>query len=328
MKTHIAQFSTDRNAAAAVKTRRARNHKPTRILRDIFGESLPPSRAQAAKTLQAHQHLQLQKTVSKLVVQGAWSQLERTLETDRKWKSLVWSLPATVTQFASKAALDVLPTRANLCRWKVACDSACRKCHVKETLHHVLNHCDALLNAGLYKWRHDSVLQHIAESIPTHRWKQVSIDLPGHAYAIPFPTDSAWRPDIVLLDNANHVHIVELTIPFERNIHTAHDRKSTKYAALVTNAKDAGFIPSLHCVEMGSRGIPGRSWIDWATSPKFNFSQTFTNQCAEIAIRASHVIWTQKDGSWTNPPLLRINNVQRGIVAKEKICQNYLHQAE
>ena len=62
----------------------------------------------------------------------------------------MWSLPTDVQQFATKAALDGLPTKANLLRWRVGCDSACLHCGVKETLHHTLNNCACLLDAGAY----------------------------------------------------------------------------------------------------------------------------------------------------------------------------------
>ena len=219
---------------------------------------------------------------------------------------MIWSLPATVTLFASKAALDVLPTRSNLCRWRVASDSNCWKCGVKETLHHVLNHCDTLLKGGLYKWRHDSILQRIFEDLRKSGWAHISVDLPGHSYTLPFHADSAWRPDLVLSDDKHHVQIIELTVPFESNFGGAHERKTKKYAPLMENAKNAGLIPTLWCVEMGSRGMPGKSWTAWAAASKL--PKRITQECSEIALRASQIIWLQKETHWNDPPLLRLHD--------------------
>ena len=304
VKSHIAQTSTDPSAVAALKAKLRRKHRPSRGIAHLFGATLPMNRKEAAKTLAEHQHQNLKETVTQLLVQGAWAKLDRTLESDRKWKAMIWSLPANVTLFASKAAMDVLPTRANLCRWKVACNSNCLKCNVKETLHHVLNHCDTLLKAGLYKWRHDSVLQHIFESLPQGTWSHIIVDLPGHTYRLPFHTDSAWRPDLVLLDQEHHVHIIELTVPFESNFGGAHERKTAKYAPLVESARNAGLLPKLWCVEMGSRGLPGKSWASWVAASKL--PKKMTSECAELSLRASHIIWTQKDTQWHDPPLLRL----------------------
>ena len=305
VKNHIAQTSTDPSAVTALKAKLRRKHKPSRCLTQLFGATLPTNRKEAASILAEHQHRTLKETVTQLLVQGAWAKLETALDSDRKWKAMIWSLPTTVTLFASQAALDILPTRANLCRWRVACNSNCRKCGVKETLHHVLNHCDTLLKAGLYKWRHDSVLQRMYEILQKGSWSSISVDLPGHTYTLPFHTDSAWRPDLVLLDSNHHVHIIELTIPFESNIGKAHERKTAKYGPLVENARNAGLLPRLWCVEMGSRGLPGKAWTAWVAACKI--PKKLTGDCSQISLRASHIIWMQKDTLWSDPPLLQLH---------------------
>ncbi len=171
----------------------------------------------------------------------------------------------SVAQFATKAAIDLLPTRVNLARWKVAIDSGCPRCGVKETLHHVLNNCSPLLQSGAYKWRHDSVLQQLHAAImKSSKWDSVCVDLPGHQYTLPFPPDASWRPDLVLQTGQHRIHFVELTVPFEPNMAAAHLRKEVKYQRLLENARDAGFIPVLECIEMGSRGVPSKAWGEFA----------------------------------------------------------------
>ncbi len=246
--------------------------------------------------------------MDKLIIQGAWSRLPLHEEAERKWASIMWSLPSAVAQFASKAALDVLPTRANLCRWKTTCDSACTRCGVKETLHHVLNHCNTLLLAGAYKWRHDSILHQMFREVSRNpRWTSIWVDLPGHTYTLPFTADFAWRPDLVLLDAAHNICFIELTVSFEANIPDAHRRKTTKYGTLVSNAKDVGLLPTLLCVEMGSRGLPGRAWGEWVRTHKIHHK--FSSTCSSIAIQASHKIWLNRDTTWPNPPLLALDGL-------------------
>ena len=61
-------------------------------------------------------------------------------------------------------------------------------CAKKETLHHVLNHCQVMLEQGRYTWRHNSVLRIILDTL-----KEISdslwtlyCDLAG-ATKVPYP---------------------------------------------------------------------------------------------------------------------------------------------
>ena len=293
VKHHIAQSSKDPKVKGVWAARNRRLHRPSKKLREVFGPDLPALRSEAKKTLSSIQHHDLQKTVEQLSVQGSWSKLGFGEEVEQKWKGVLWSLPSSVTQFASKAALDVLPTRANLLRWKMTCDGSCPRCGVKETLQHVLNHCDHLLLSGAYKWRHDSILQEMFGFFSSKKstLTQILVDLPGHEYMLPFTPDSAWRPDLVLYDEGVNITFVELTVPFEENVSGANKRKTEKYQKLLENAKNAGFVPVLHCVEMGSRGLPDPSWT--ALAKKLPFGKSLTQRCSALAIRASFYIWAQ-----------------------------------
>ena len=107
-----------------------------------------------------------------------------------------------------------------------------------------------------------------------------------------------------MLIEGSHITFLELTVPFEVNASAAHQRKQEKYANLLQNAKESGWIPKLHCIEMGSRGIPCPGWMTWASQQ--HLQPKITQECAEIALRASHTIWLLKDTVWPQPPLLRL----------------------
>ena len=308
-KYSIAQNSTDSLVSGVLATRSRNGHRPLRRLLKVFGGSIPTPRTTAMATLKKNQQDELRTKVAKLLVQGAWSKLGATLDADRQWRSTMWSLPPAVQQFASKAALDVLPTRANLLRWKVGCDSACQHCGVKETLHHVLNHCQHLLNSGAYTWRHNSILQHLLPHIQSqHPHSNIQVDLPGSTYQLPFSCDTAWRPDIVILHPDSKIDFVELTVPFEANFAAAHERKTTKYGTLMQQAKAEGLMPRLHCIEMGSRGLPSKAWHTWISG--FPRHRQITKQCAAIALQASQAIWLHRATAWPNPPLLPFTSQQ------------------
>ncbi len=303
IKSSIAQSSRDPNVKSALRSRRIHHYKPVRNLLQVLHGSIPEKRAAATGQVKAHQYMVLKNTVGKLLVQGAWSKLNTALATDNQWRSMMWSLSPSTQQFATKAALDVLPTRANLLRWKVGCDSSCLSCGVKETLHHTLNNCTTLLNAGAYTWRHNSILQHLLPHIQLkYPASRICADLPGHTYALPFNCDTAWRPDIVVLHKNHQVEFVELTIPFEPNADAAHLRKTTKYGPLLQQAKQEGLNPRLSCIEMGSRGLPSRSWSEWVG--QLDHPRQITKECSHLALLSSHVVWIHRHTVWPNPPLM------------------------
>ena len=65
-------------------------------------------------------------------------------------------------------------------------------------------------------------------------------DLEGQ---LQFPIEAAvtsLRPDVVLFSRSSKtIVLLELTVPLEDNVHLAHDRKTSKYSALVTACEDA-----------------------------------------------------------------------------------------
>ena len=302
-KYSVAQASADPSVSIALPVRKSAHHKTVTNLLRILGGSIPQDKRKAMNLVKAEQLVQLKAKVAKLVVQGAWSQLDRTLQADKQWRTIMWSLPSSVQQFATKAAMDVLPTRANLLRWKIGCDSACQICGVKETLHHTLNNCRHLLDNGAYKWRHDSILQQLIPPLEArYPHSQVIADLPGRTYRLPFHCATDWRPDIVVNHPDHSIQFVELTVPFEPNAKTAHDRKTAKYHQLLIAAKAEGFVATLSCVEMGSRGLPSSGWESWVSSS--GLPRNLTKVCSSIALCASHVVWLHKATAWPNPPLM------------------------
>ena len=315
-KYSVAKNSTDPSVAAVLFHRRAIRHKPLNRLLKSLGGSIPADKRAAMKMIKAEQRIALKDKVAALVVQGAWCRLNQELAADRQWRSVMWSLPQTVQQFATKAAIDVLPTRANLLRWKVGCDSSCTNCGVKETLHHILNNCAHLLNNGAYKWRHDSILLQIATAIKIRLPNsQIIADIPGYTYRLPFSCDTNWRPDIIIYNSDHTIEFVELTVPFEPNTASAHTRKTTKYGNLLQCAKAEGLKPTLSCIEMGSRGIPSPAWQAWTKTNRLH--PNLTKTCASIALKASHVIWLHKGTTWPNPPPMEVERHDRGMGAPD-----------
>ena len=88
---------------------------------------------------------------------------EMIVERKLSWKEL-WGWGPARTSFLIKSTYDVLPSPANLVRWKVTDDDRCR-CGEYGTLRHALSGCKMGLEGGRYTWRHDQVLKVIVEAL-------------------------------------------------------------------------------------------------------------------------------------------------------------------
>ena len=67
---------------------------------------------------------------------------------------------------------------------------------------------------------------------------------------------SQQRRDLVLINEIlKSIIIIELTVPFEQNIHKVYERKLNKYAGLTSDLQEQGYDTKLLCVEVGSRRL-------------------------------------------------------------------------
>ena len=70
------------------------------------------------------------------------------------------------------------------------------------------------------------------------KW-ELAADLKGCERFFPNPTTK--KPDLVIWnEEEKEVHLVELTVPHEDNISSAHERKDNRYEALVGECEEAG----------------------------------------------------------------------------------------
>ncbi|KAK3753533.1 hypothetical protein RRG08_016548 [Elysia crispata] len=66
-----------------------------------------------------------------------------------------------------RSVYDLLPSNANLVRWRKKEDPTCPLCQGRQTTEHVLSSCKIALSQGRYTWRHNRVLQELAAIIST-----------------------------------------------------------------------------------------------------------------------------------------------------------------
>ncbi len=150
-----------------------------------------------------------------------------------------------------------------------------------------------------YRWRHDRVLQRLAEVVEACRLEanktssssiqprvhfvrqgaearnitqqEWSVLTPGCEWSmkvdldqqLKFPHEVATtslRPDIVLWSiSARTVIMAELTVPWEEGMEAAFERKKEKYSELSAACTEAGWKASTYPVEVGCRGFIGKS---------------------------------------------------------------------
>ena len=222
--------------------------------------------------------------------------------------------------FAVRASIDFLPTFTNLNTWGKRNNTKCNFCVNKETLHHILNNCSTFLTQGRYTWRHNSILativKHLKDNIPDNTSVKLYADIPGwsiNSGTIP-PNIllTSQRPDLVIVNNAKKlIHVVELTIPFERNIASAHNRKIERYSSLISDINSGEYNCVLSCIEIGSRGLITRENKN-RMSAIFKFTgskakKNVFNDISKNALLCSYSIWNARhEPSWIECPYIKI----------------------
>jgi hypothetical protein len=241
--------------------------------------------------------------------------LEAAGSDDRVWMDGLLALPSHLLRYQTKALLDVLPTNANLFRWKKRADNLCGLCHKYETIAHVLNNCQPCLDK--YRWRHDSVLKVIAsfceQSLVPGCEMYVDLAPAEHKHAMggappAHLLQTEQRPDLLVANRAQRkLAIVELTVPTEHNARDAHVRKTVKYVDLVRRAEESGWSVTFATIEICSRGfIPmcncSLAMTKLKSAALLCFSraqlQDLLSKCARTVLAASYWIWASRKSAY------------------------------
>ena len=257
--------------------------------------------------------------IKSLIVQGRFLDLLHEEESNVSWKSIIYSLPKGVLQFAVNSSIDSLPTFANLKRWGKRSTAKCDLCNTRETLCHALNNCEPKLER--YRWRHDNVLYYlsfIVQKLIEIEGKtdlyNVYCDLPKlnlNGQTIPpnvVPTKQI--PDLVII-RENIINIVELTIPFELNIVESHQRKVDKYSSLVNDIENRNYKVFYYAIEIGSRGHINKENTNRIKTFLKSISNKYKwvpirNNLSKLALLGSFAIYHSKnDPIWCKPLTLK-----------------------
>ena len=233
----------------------------------------------------------------------------------------MYGMPRGILSFATRAAIDSLPTPQNLKLWGKRLNGNCSLCNCKGTLAHILNMCTVALQQGRLTYRHNSVLRYVVKEVKKsaeENGMQIDLfaDLPGlrvnggtvPSYIIP----TTEKPDVVLcFPEASPVKVVliELTVPFEPNIRKARERKEDRYAQLNRNIRSKKHESHLICFEVGSRGVITK---ENKQQIKSIFRHVGSRKCrdvmlmmSKVALIGSYVIYNARgEPQWTDIALL------------------------
>ena len=218
-------------------------------------------------------------------------------------------MPKNIFNFSLKYLTNTLATRKKLFKWSIGQSSACSFCLQSETLQHVVSSCKSYLDQGRYTWRHDSVLNFIANTLSALPSCSIYADLP--AFLSPsLVTGDSLRPDLLLITKNNTLHILELTIGFETNIKVNSNRKALKYNPLhqdlCSKYIQTKFI-NLSLCALGTVGSSSDSFTELLKAVDFDskMQKAILSRIMNITIRCTYYIFLFccRNKPWTSPKL-------------------------
>ena len=263
--------------------------------------------------------------------QCAWTKWPTTCR-KLSWND-IWSYQPLRLAFLLKSVYDVLPSPTNLHRWGLKDDPSCKLCTKIGSLEHILSSCSKCLSQGRYRWRHDTVLRSLADSLEKERTRKrpkqtgnmISFVREGHPppkksseaksilgladdwkmaadldrkLVFPNIVTTTLRPDIVIWSEKQRAIImIELTVPWETRCDEAHERKAEKYANLVEECREKGWRAWLFPVEIGARGFPAQSiWkLLTALGMKGSDRKKTVSNLSRTTEGASNWLWLRRE---------------------------------
>ena len=230
-----------------------------------------------------------------------------SLSTTSLWSTVQKNMPKNIFNFTLKYLSNSLATRKNLSKWCITQSSAC-SFFQSETLQHIVSSCKSYLEQGRYTWRHDSVLNFIANTLSGLQSCSLYAGLPAFLSPSRITGDSL-RPDLILISKNNNLYILELTIGFETNIKVNSDQKASKYnrlhQELGSKYKEIKFI-NLSLGALGSVGSSSESFINLLKCLKVSqpIQWSILSKMIDITIWCTYFIFCRRNNPWTDPDLL------------------------
>ena len=196
---------------------------------------------------------------------------------------------------------DSHPHNSNLCRWGKLYTICCKiGRQSKQTLAHVLSHCQAAIQHGRYNAQHYRILEILFKHLQLHLppGTKVVADLAGQPYTLPTSLLMDLRPDL-LIHSPGQLHFLDLAVCLEANFMSAKLRKETKYLHLLKQACSVGTQVTLSMIQVGCRGFIDSKSLHhlFALEPtNIEVYTEVTNQPNHQTVsEESHAIWSLRN---------------------------------
>ena len=263
------------------------------------------------------------EAAGQLPFQGEMLTLMGQEEKDISWKATIFKVPRGVMAWAVRAGTNTLATPDNLARWGRPVETKCslEGCTATCTLGHLLSCCGKALDR--FKFRHDSVLNHLLETINKNKKEEVTVyaDLNGwRVNGGTIPTDMVLTeqiPDLVIIDRSatpTRVVLLELTVPWDSStsFQAALERKTARYERLAEDLRGKGYTTLNLPLEVGCRGvINARNHLVLETLCnliKIRANKKLIGSLGRIALLGSYRIWlARRSQEWNGGEMIRAN---------------------
>ena len=263
------------------------------------------------KVLKSFHKVQEDKLKNQLSSQGSFfssiSQFSLS-QVNTIWPTCQSKLPKNIFNFTIRYINNSLPTRKNLAKWGISSSSECSFCLHPETLLHVVAGCSSYLDR--FTWRHDSILNFIANNLPSEQFQDIFVDIPGFSNPS-IVTGDKQRPDLLITTKENRLYILELTVGYETNLRNNINRKHSKYKELIKEQekhfKSVKFV-NLSISALGVFDKESSTFIDMLEDINVNKQHIkyLIRKIVNIAIRSTYFIFCVRNKQWTTPALLNI----------------------
>ncbi|CAB4024715.1 Hypothetical predicted protein [Paramuricea clavata] len=254
---------------------------------------------------------QVDKLTNQLTYQGSFftsvSRFSLT-QVNTIWPACQSKLPKNIFNFTIRYINNSLPTRRNLQRWGLYSSSECSFCINPESLLHVVAGCSSYLDR--FTWRHDSILNFIANNLPSEHIQTIYADLSSFSNPSTITGDD-YRSDLLILTKDNCLYILELTVGYETNLRNNVNRKYSKYKDMIMEQKK-----NYHAVNFINLSISALGVFDKESSGFIDMLEHFNldkahvryviKKIINIAIRSTYYIFCCRNKNWVNPDLMKL----------------------
>ena len=229
------------------------------------------------------------------------------LQLNMVWSNAHSKLPRNIYNFTIRYINNSLPTRKNLSKWGISSNSECTFCLSPESLLHVVAGCQSYLER--FTWRHNSVLNFLAQTLQSVHGYNLFADLPGFKSPSVITGDK-FRPDLLLTcSNDSILYVVELTVGYESNLESNVKRKNSKYNELIKEQRKSFINIKFVNISMSCLGVFAKessSFLKMLHDVGFDEKHKMfcVRKMTTIAIRTSYYIFCCRNKEWENPELL------------------------